>query len=239
MPRRVKFHPSTMPISGGEPMDGDMAPDDVNYTHEDDDDEPGNGSGATDEIAQMRAEVERLKEENKLIRRAIPPAEPARAPAAEPADEMDDEEFDALLFSNPREALRINNERVKRELRNEYTNNQGTTKFWENFYRDNSDLKDDDDLVQSTLQKNMAELGNMPVDKAMGRLAELTRERILGFMKKRKEPRGQNRAIAEGSNPPSIPRGPAVDDDDDAKPTTMGDLLKSRRAKRRKAAVAA
>jgi hypothetical protein len=226
-----------MPISGGEPMDGDMAPDDVNYTHEDDE-EPSEARGP-DPLADMRAEVERLKEENKLIRRAIPPAEPARQAQPAESEEMDDEEFDALLFSNPREALRINNEKVKRELRNEYTNNQGTTKFWDNFYRDNADLKDDDDLVQSTLQKNMAELGNMPVDKAMGRLAELTRDRIMGFMKKRKEPRGQNRAIAEGSNPPSIPRGPVVDDDEDAKQTTMGDLLKSRRAKRRNAAVAA
>lgn len=237
MARRVKYHPSVI-ISGGEPMDGDMAPDDRNYSHEDDDGGPGGARPSQaddDRWTRMEAEVARLREENTLIKRAIPPAEPVRA---QPEEELSDEEFDALLFSNPRQALDMYGKKIKDELRQEYVTNQGTSSFWTKFYAANGDLKDDDDLVQSTLQKNMAELGNMPVDNALNRLAELTRDRIMGFMKKTRNG-GRSRAVAEGANPPNVPQAQADDDDGGGRQTTMGDLLKARRAGRRRAAQAA
>lgn len=231
MPRKVRFHPSVM---GGEPADGDdwnEAADDEGGETGGDRAEPKARAPEEDRIALLQAEVDRLK-------RQIPPPEPTRseAVAADPTDEMTDEEFDALLFSNPREALRLNNERVKKELRTEYTANQGTQSFWQQFYAANGDLKDDDDLVQSTLQKNMAELGNMPVPEAMARLAVLTRDRILGFMKKRKEPR-TSRAVAEGATPPAVPQA----QDDEAEPAagTLSGVLTARRMRRRSAAQAA
>jgi hypothetical protein len=228
MPRRVKYHPSTMPkaVSGGEPEDGQS----WNQVADDDDDDVEVASDESGDLKSIRAELDRLREENSLIRRAMPPAEPARsARQVDEVDEMSDEDFDALLFSNPREAMRLNNERVKAELRNEYTANQGTTKFWDQFYQANGDLRGDDDLVQSTLNKNMAELGNMPVEAAMERLAALTRDRILGFIKKRKEPR-TSRAVAEGANAPVISAASVSD----PKPTTLSNILRARHERRHK-----
>lgn len=232
MPRsKAKYHPST--IMGGEPGDGDEwnEPTDTDVEDEEDNEPPRKADTRMDA---MEAELTRLREENSLIKRAIPPAEPLQDEPMDDLDNLSTEDFDALLFSNPREALRLNNEKLKRELRSEYTSNQGTTKFWDQFYEANADLKGDDDLVQSTLQKNMNELGNLPVSEAMARLAALTRDRIMGYMKKRKEPRS-SRAVAEGANAPAG-RGYVPDDDDGPKPATMSDMLKARRQRRRAAA---
>jgi uncharacterized protein YecA (UPF0149 family) len=235
MPRKAKFHPSVM--SGG-PDGGDESWDQVAIdpdAEDDQDEQPGRRREASgdDRFERMQAEIDRLKEDNSLMRRAIPPAEPTTQPqAADGIDEMTDEEFDALLFSEPRKALAMNNEKLKRDLRNEYTTEQGTTKFWDQFYAANADLKEDDDLVQSTLQKNMAELANMPVDKAKSRLAELTRDRILGFMKKTRDGGNRKRAVAEGANPPTVPQSAGNEDADEQPTETLGSLLRARRARR-------
>lgn len=236
----VKVHPSLM---GGSPQHGDPHPgDDPDFDldeeleideDENEDDDDGNPSPQPqpDDLEVVR-ENARLKAELEVLRRNANP--PPRA-GGEEEEEID---WDDLLFSNPKEALRLHGEQIRKqvtsELRGEYQRDQGTEKFWSDFYGANKDLKDDKELVDFMLSKNMAELADLPVEKAMSRLADLTRAQIMGYQK-RAGPGKRNRAVAEGSSIPSSAPAPKRQD----RPTTLSDILKARKVARRKGATAA
>jgi hypothetical protein len=220
---------------GGFPEHGDELVDEADAFAQDegfdegiDDDGPPPREEEPAYIKAMRDEIAALRADNNTIKRAVPPPEPPRA-AAE--DEVD---IDELLFSDPKEALRLTREQVKQELRAEYTREQGTSKFWTDFFAAHADLKDDKDLVDLELTKNMDRLGGMDVKKAIDELADLTRTRILGYTRKGSG-RKQSRAVAEGASQPA-PRQAAQTP---SNVTTLTDLLRARREKRRKGASAA
>jgi len=210
---------------GGFPQDGDEYSEDQQPTQAEG--RRRDTSQEPDPFADLRREMDALRRDNESLRRAIPPAAPA--PAPEPEAEPD---WETLIFQDPKEALRLHGERIreqtKRELRGEYQQEQGTQRFWEEFYREHSDLSDDHDLVSSTMNKHIAEIANLPVSEAMDRLADLTRQRIVKYSKRGGESR-RTRAIAEGSNAPT-PRAAAVPE---TNVTTLSSLIKARRAKRR------
>lgn len=189
-----------------------------------------------DRMDQMEAELTRLREENSLIRKAIPPREPARSPEPDPEDETD---WDTLLFENPKEAFRLHGDKVreqtKKELRTEYQKNQGEDSFWREFYIANDDLREDDDLVKSELNKNLAALADLPVPEAMKKLADLTRTRIMRYTRNAGE-RRRTRAVTEGANAPMV--APESTDDKEANVLSLGDILRARKERRRKASAA-
>lgn len=231
MPRRIRQpHPST--IIGGEPQDGETWNDEAEIDQDDEGDDDKVVTKQPDRMSVLEAQITALREENNLIKRAIPPAEPNRG------DEVEDEtDWDELLFSDPKEALRRHGEavaeRVKSELRAEYTKEQGTTRFWSDFDKAHADLKGDRDLVEMTLAKNMAELANLPVPQAIDRLADLTRTRIMGYTGRTSD-RKRSRAVTEGAAPPRTVAAPT----EKSNVTTLGDLLKARRNRRRGATAA-
>jgi len=193
-----------------------------------------------DRFAAMQAEIDRLKEQNALISKAIPPREaPRTAPPTDPFDEVD---WDAELFTEPKEALRkygdIVREQTKRELRAEYTTNQGNVKFWADFYHANDDLAEDKDLVESTLNSNLDTLANMPVSDAIKKLADLTRTRIMRYARTTGE-RRRSRAVVEGANAPAAPAGNTRDDNEGDNVLTLGDIIRSRKERRRARSTAA
>lgn len=242
MPRRNSPHPSLrkqtydpQPLQHGDEHPGDAYDPDLEEDHDEEDQpEPQAKDPTAERFERMERELELMRRENDDLRRRNP-VEPVVRQPAEPEDETD---WDELIFKDPKQAVKLIKEQARKEitteLRREYTQEQGTNQFWTDFYNDNPDLKEDDDLVQTMLNSNLAKLGGMPVKKAMDELADLTRKRIMRYSNG-KGRRPGNRAVAEGASPPR-PGRPAPDAE---KVVTLSDIIKNRKANRRKAASAA
>lgn len=238
MARKNKgIHPS---LQHGQPWpEEDDAPLDATNEElgEDDDDDDGEQPAAErqpSEMELMRREMALLRQDNAALKKLIPPPTPVRN---EPEEDDDDTDWETLMFADPKAAVRKIEDRAvqraERKLRGEYQKDQSETKFWDEFYRAHADLQQDDDLVQLTLNKNLADLADLPVSQAMTKLADLTRQRILGYSGGKGRPK--SRAVAEGSSPPSA-RRPATELQ---RPTTLSDIIRNRKAARQKAASAA
>jgi len=184
-----------------------------------------------DPVADLRRENEELRREMQEVRR-MPPAN--NPPPEPPVDEYASIDWEKELFANPGATLKKHGDMVARQvegrLRSEYQRDQGTATFWSNFYSQHPDLKEDHDLVEVTLNKNLADLANIPVDKAYVRLAELTRDRIMRYAgsaaKPRKRPKVEGGPGPRGGQPP-------VTAPDEGNVTSLSELLRARRAKRR------
>ena len=233
MPKN-KIHPAFM---HGQPYDHEAeayADHAEPIEHDDDDEEeldeadPKPKPTAEEERwARMEAELGALKQQNADLRRMIPPPAPPRPNEGE-EEEVD---WDELIFSNPKEAMRLHGDQIRksvtRELRAEYQRDTGTRDFWSDFNRANPDLKAERDLVELTMNANMAQLANLPVSDAIEKLADLTRQRISRYSGTRAR---RGRAVAEGGassgrGTPSVDRRPE-------RPATLSDVLRKRRAAR-------
>jgi hypothetical protein len=242
MARRTRPHPSTMPqaevhsdaqLMGGAPNDGDAWNDEAPSYEREERREPPRDDPLAELRREFQREVDSLKRDNDNLRRAIPPSAPR-----EPEPDEEEPDWDQLLFANPKEALRQYGERVatqvKNELRTEYQQANNTQTFWKEFYDAHSDLADDHDLVESTMNKHLSEIANIPANEAMDRLADLTRQRIRGFLKRGGETRRSGRAVVEGGSPPQTKQAAP----EQGNITTLKDLITARRAKRRGASAA-
>jgi hypothetical protein len=172
----------------------------------------------------MLAMERRHAEEIANLRRASPPPREAPQPP-----QQDDEPIEQLLFTEPKKAVAKLRAEVKREIEQDltqkYTQDQNTQKFWTAFDQKYPDLKADRDLVEMTLNGNLATLANIPVEDAMEKLAELTRTRISRYTKSR--PQGR-RPFAEGATPPLPPR----QQQEEEAPPSLSDIVRRRRAAR-------
>jgi hypothetical protein len=239
MPRKPKAQTEDEAI-GGFPEHGDPAPDDAPPPRPEPDEEPEDepepeGEPET-EVAQLKAQLAAIQEKHDReiaeLRRATPPVE-----RKEKKDEPPETDWDNLLFTKPKDAVaqikKEAKEEVQREMRAEYQKDQGTRKFWADFYTSNPDLKQDDDLVQLVLAGSMSELANIPVTQAIKKLGDLTRERILRYAGGK--PRGGRKAMSEGNSPPRA-RTPARET---AEVTSLSDIIRVRRDRRHRKASAA
>jgi hypothetical protein len=247
--RRAKPHPSTLRDReadadeqeeyGGHPEHGEVHPDFMDDREDDDEDADGEADDSDDrdddddkpltraEAKAIQREMDALKQTNAALIRQAPPREP------EPDEDEDETDWDTIIFSNPKEAVRMIKEQtrkeVSRELRGEYQKDQGEKEFWADFNKSHPDLKEDRDLVEIELSKNMKKLDDMPVKKAMDELADLTRKRIMRYSGGKA--RTKSRAIAEGAGAPSARKAPQ----EKKRATTLSDVLRARAETRRKA----
>lgn len=190
-----------------------------------------------DSNADLRARLDRLERENESMRRLIPPAAPKPPPVPNPAaqDDFDSVDWDRELFANPKEALRkavkIATDTTTKQLRSEYQRDKGTREFWDKFYGKHPDLRDDHDLVEVTLNSNLADLANIPVEDVYGKLAELTRQRILryaGGAARKTTPK----ARAEGAGGTPVTPAPAAPAPR-SEVTSISAFIRERRQRRR------
>lgn len=121
-------------------------------------------------------------------------------------------------------------EEITGELRQEYQGARGEEQFWNAFYAEHPDLKEDDDLVKLTLQKNRSALGNLPVEKAAAELANLTRERLLRYGGNGNKETGRKRPFTEAGG---SGRPPKREEQQEEKVVTLSSVLRERAQKRR------
>lgn len=176
-----------------------------------------------------------IKRENAELRRMIPPAQPKVTVSGEPEPEPD---WDKMLFADPKGALKLHGERVAKQvtqdLRAEYQRDRGTTEFWNRFYGAHPDLRQDSDLVEIVLNSNLSSLANIPVEDAYMKLAELTRDRILRYAggAAKRRPKAQ----AEGAGGIRTPA--PTPEPESTNVTSLSDVLRGNRNRRRKAGAA-
>lgn len=145
---------------------------------------------------------------------------------------MSAEEFEALFWDSPAQALDRYKQSIVQEVRGEQAKVSSQQQFWNDFYVEHQDLREDDDLVKLTLNANIGTLADMPVKEASAKLADLTRQRILkysGGEKRGGNENGKTRVFTEGGQhrmPPKKQEQPEA-------PKTLGELIKARKAARR------
>ena len=92
-----------------------------------------------------------------------------------------------MMFDDPATAIRMIEQRAVDRAASQITQateqTQNRTKTWDKFYTDNKDLSVHRDIVDFILEKNWATLGPMQPDKALQKLAELTRGRLQKALK--------------------------------------------------------
>jgi hypothetical protein len=234
-PRRPSKQPAQAPVQDPNPLEhghvGNPEDDEEAALAALGDQEGGGGAAVSIESLQrdMLAMERRHSEELANIRRASPPPRAVEPPAPDP------EPIEQLLFTEPKRAVAKLREQVRQEieqsLTQKYTQDQNTQKFWTAFDTKYPDLKDDRDIVEVLLNKNLDTLANVPVEDAMEKLAELTRTRISRYTKA--PPR--KRPFAEGAASPTPPRQAAEDE----APPSLSDIVRRRRAARQNRATVA
>jgi hypothetical protein len=104
-----------------------------------------------------------------------------QAPPAAPSNEYD---YSTAILTDTKSALDHFGKDLKDQIVNQiteaYSTNQRAEKFWNNFYKKNKDLSEDEDgfLVQSVLNANMGSLGDLPTTTAIVKLGDLVRGQI-------------------------------------------------------------
>lgn len=163
----------------------------------------------------------------------------ARQPAPAPDRGQDDKvPFSELLYTDPDEAMRLFKEEIKDEVRAEYSEDQSKRGFWDTFYRDNPELRDDDTYVQAMLNKNWETLKTLPTDVAGSKLADLTKEGILGLASKYASPKGGKNATADlegASNADEDVGATKQPSKESGRPQSLGDVIKQRNKARTQA----
>lgn len=143
----------------------------------------------------------------------------------------DGPDYETLLFTNPKEAVRLIKAEMRDELNGQLASTNAQQSFWTEFYAQNPDLKESDWLVKSILNREMPRMMKMQVPEAIKDLSETVKGEILKLskVKTEKDPKGE----VEGANESGKGRSKVVADAGKDSPTSLTDVLKGRRAARR------
>lgn len=125
---------------------------------------------------------------------------------------------------------RINDatENVKKDLVSQYQSDKSTESFWSAFYGEHKDLKEDDFIVKSVLQRDYDELKSLPVSKARAELAERTRKTLLKYTGTKST---DKTPVVEGGPTPTPKK---TDRKEPEKILSLADMVKQRREAKRK-----
>lgn len=180
------------------------------------------------QTGQELGELRKVRQEWEATKQAIT----GPKPAAEP-------DLDTLWYENPKQAAAMIESRVVDRVTSDYRRDQALRNFWDGFYRQADDLREDGHFVEYQFQRNFDSLANMPVPEAQAKLAELTRQEILRLTRKTSSPDPTTRRQvplvepASGDRPPR----PARDADSDG-PNSLSETIRARSAARRAARAA-
>ena len=198
----------------------------------------------TDREAQFNRKMGENSEELGRLRkeardRVTPPADDDRRPPAGGAGE--EEDLDALFLHSPTKAINVvldqRDQKMKGELRAEYTTDRAQEKWWGKFWRSHPDLEPENDqfLVNAVMLNQFSELKGLDEEESIKRVGELTRSKILSVSKRINTgddppPGGRDRLEAGGTEGPGDKGKPAP-----VSTRTATQVLKDRKAKRSEA----
>ena len=171
--------------------------------------------------------------------RKLRPPDPNPSPNPDPDPEPQPPNRGAdRIFDDPEgyltEREKAQEDRIVTRMTTAYRRDRQQEDFWTDLYRTNTDLDRETDhtLVRGVMQDNYAEIEHMAPREAIKKIADLTRDKILGMSRRMKaqSPEGQpSRTIMEPSGGPTSSPQPS---NDDKRPTTLGGVIKERQAKR-------
>lgn len=146
--------------------------------------------------ATLKQEMEDLKATtNQNQKQILDTVSQLNQPAPEPEEAPDG------FWDNPNQYIQeqINQatSKVKQELTSDYQAKQAEDAFWDDFYKQNDDLKDVKFMVDSVSRRDLNELTQMGVEEAKKTLADRTRKELL---KLKPEPTKVEEVVVEPSS---------------------------------------
>lgn len=98
--------------------------------------------------------------------------------------ESPEDDFESLIFSNPKAAKEQIKKEVFAEVSKAYANDQQTRDFWTQFYVENPDLQEHDWVVRSVLQRDMDRFANLKGKNGRDAVADTVKKDILSLSNK-------------------------------------------------------
>lgn len=140
------------------------------------------------------------------------------------------------LFTEPEVALQKLREEIKAEVKGEITTAYNAAEsqkdFWNSFYSENADLKDEKMIVNAVMARDWATLKDLDPKAAAKKLVEATKKELMRLKGGKSDSDPDARQIEGGSNKNSAPSGKK---EDDSKVLSLSDIIKKRQEARRKA----
>lgn len=172
------------------------------------------GSKEFDTQAAADAYIQELETKASKPAPAAPAPAPVTTPVVQTDETIDGRSIEDVMIENPRryhqymkdQAKKIAEDRLK-ELRLEEEKAAATRKseelWWEEFYKENPDLKSEEKLVKSELAADFSELAKLSPQEAKTQLAKKTRDSLKGLLSrygvKEEELPGKKSGGIEGS----------------------------------------
>lgn len=220
--------PTDGEILEGFPKDGEVIePDDPPVAEGEPGKKPAAATPPVDPMQILQDEMKSLRQEQAALRKEN---QELRTPKQKPQEEPEID-FEKAIFDDPKGTLEAYGRKIRKEitedLRTQYTRDQNERAFWDSFYKKHSDLGEDRDLVQATLNGNMDALADMRAEDAGDKLADLTRERIMRYTGGKPAP-GKKTVVEGAQRPAERPKPP-----EENTVRSLTDILRQRRESRR------
>jgi hypothetical protein len=180
---------------------------------------------SADAVKAMSAQMKEMQE--KLA--AIPVTEKVT-----PKAKVDD--LSTLMYTDPEEYTRVLKEQLREESRAEQATTRAQEAFWDEFYKENKDLKEFSGYVEFVFQRELPGFlkKNNTVGDSIKELGEAVKKEVLK-MKGGKNKSGGDNKIEGGSERNSDGNTESESDVSKDSPTTTEQILAERKAARRKA----
>lgn len=176
--------------------------------------------------------------------------EPVRQQPAQPAQQVQQPQerrqpgsgidFEKDLYIDPKKVFSQFGDEIRAEIRQEltqqYNADQTMRKFWDDFNSKNEDLRGKDLVVQAVFNRDLKEIGDLPIPKAIDALADRVRNEIVSLTGKRPARDGENsarqRTLVEAGNGPAPRGGAERQSQERVIPSTLSGIIRERQKAR-------
>ena len=190
--------------------------------------------GALYNMPRAAAEAYSIEQQSNSTAAANIPQEREVSPDTEPVN------YEELLFTDPNEALRLHGEevadKVTKEITGAYQQDQARQVFWDDFYGDSPELKEEAHIVKMVMEQHWDVLKDLKGKTVRKKLAELTQKEILRLANKQKgigSKSGATTTALEGDTQPAPAPAAEEDEEQDHIPPTLNAAIRERNKKRR------
>lgn len=172
---------------------------------------------------------------------------PAVAPEPEPEQQSEGVNFEDLIYTDPNKAFQVHGEMivnaVTEAVRNEQNKKDSRQDWWDEFFKANDDIPEDDKfIVSAIMEESWSKVENLPGDKAIEVIGDLTRKRIMGLTKNPDVGKPNNTQTLEGGG--SAPQDDSQEEDpkkleegeDPNQPKSISEAVRRRNEQRSKSA---